>query len=82
MERKRISAFDAKTHLSQLLRETEAGYSYVILRRGKPVARLTPPEPKGGASDLKDLAASFRKVRRGLRGPLKVRGLVEEGRRH
>ena len=34
-----ISAFEAKTHLSELLRDTEQGRSFVIYRRGKPVAR-------------------------------------------
>lgn len=82
MKYKDISAFDAKTHLSRLLRETEAGSSYVICRRGKPVAYLTPADRREKTSDFKDLASRFRKVRRGLRGALKVRSLVEEGRRH
>lgn len=33
---------EAKTHLSRLLREVEAGTEVVILRGGKPVARLVP----------------------------------------
>ncbi len=39
----KINAFEAKTRLSELLRETEQGASYIICRRGKEVARLTPP---------------------------------------
>ena len=35
-----VSAFEAKTRLSELLRETEHGRSFVIRRRGKAVARL------------------------------------------
>lgn len=35
-----IGAFDAKTHLAELLRKAEAGEEVVITRRGKPVARL------------------------------------------
>ena len=34
-----VSAFEAKTRLSELLRETERGRSFVIRRRGKAVAR-------------------------------------------
>ena len=82
MKRKNISAFDAKTHLSQLLRETEAGYTYVIHRHGKPVARLSPAEPEVKNCDFKSLAASFRKVRKNIKGAVKVRRLIEEGRRH
>lgn len=35
-----IGAFEAKTHLAELLRRAEAGEEVVITRRGKPVARL------------------------------------------
>lgn len=38
-----IGAFEAKTHLSELLSEVEAGDSILITRRGTPVARLVPP---------------------------------------
>lgn len=37
-----IGAFEAKTHLADLLRRAEAGENVVITRRGKPVARLVP----------------------------------------
>ena len=34
--------FDAKTHLSELLSEVEAGVTLTITRRGTPVARIVP----------------------------------------
>ncbi|MBW6457178.1 MAG: type II toxin-antitoxin system Phd/YefM family antitoxin [Trueperaceae bacterium] len=37
-----VGVHEAKTHLSRLLREVEAGTEVVILRGGKPVARLVP----------------------------------------
>ena len=37
-----IGAFDAKTHLSELLEKVLGGESFVITRRGKPVAELKP----------------------------------------
>lgn len=37
---------EAKTHLSRLLAEVEAGGSIVITRRGKPVAKLESVSPK------------------------------------
>jgi len=37
-----VGVHEAKTHLSKLLREVEAGTEVVILRGGKPVARLVP----------------------------------------
>lgn len=39
-----VQASVAKTHFSQLLDEVERGQSIVILRHGKPVARLVPDE--------------------------------------
>jgi prevent-host-death family protein len=37
-----VGAFEAKTHLSELLVAVEAGEEVLITRRGKPVARLVP----------------------------------------
>ena len=37
-----VSVYDAKTHLSRLLGDVEAGQEVTITRHGKPVARLVP----------------------------------------
>ena len=37
-----VGAFEAKTHLSELLAAVEAGETITITRRGKPVAQLAP----------------------------------------
>ncbi|MGH2785141.1 MAG: type II toxin-antitoxin system Phd/YefM family antitoxin [Actinomycetota bacterium] len=37
-----VSVYEAKTHLSRLLRRVAAGEEIVIARAGKPVARLAP----------------------------------------
>lgn len=81
MKGQEISAYEAKTHLPRLLRDAEVGASYLIRRRGKPVARLTPVSPPKRRCDYRDLAASFRRLRKSMRRPLKVGDLVEEGRR-
>jgi prevent-host-death family protein len=39
-----VQASVAKTHFSQLLDEVERGITIVILRHGKPIARLVPDE--------------------------------------
>ena len=36
-----VNVHEAKTHLSRLLEEVEAGQDVVIARSGRPVARLT-----------------------------------------
>lgn len=44
-----VSVYEAKTHLSRLIGDVEAGREVTITRHGKPVARLVPvhdaPEP-------------------------------------
>ena len=42
-----VNVQQAKTHLSRLLAQAEAGEEVVIARRGEPVARLVACEPKG-----------------------------------
>lgn len=43
-----VSVHEAKTHLSRLLREIEAGREVSITRRNKEIARLVPPPSSGG----------------------------------
>ncbi len=38
-----VGAFEAKTHLSRILREAKAGKRFIITQRGKPVAEIHPP---------------------------------------
>ena len=37
-----VSVYEAKTHLSRLIGDVEAGREITITRHGKPVARLVP----------------------------------------
>lgn len=62
-----IGAFEAKTHLSELLAAAEAGESVTITRRGTPVARLVPASGSAArASALRRLAEL--RARLGARG--------------
>lgn len=76
-----VNAFEAKTRLSELLRETEKGVSFRILRRGKEVARLIPPLKEDRKRGLKQVLTSFKEVRGRAPGKIKIRELIEEGRR-
>jgi prevent-host-death family protein len=61
---KNLSIVEAKTHLSDCIREVERGESVLITRHGKPVAALVPADilehvdrlkkagPKGGLASL------------------------------
>ena len=76
-----IGAFEAKTRLSELLRETARGKSFVIRRRGRAVARLVPPVDEGKAADLSKILADFREIRKHSPRMVRVRNFIEEGRR-
>lgn len=81
MKLQKVSAFDAKTKLSELLRETEQGGSFVIYRRGKEVARLLPPLKEEKEVNLKKVLDSFREIRERIPGRVSIRKLINEGRR-
>jgi len=75
-----ISAFDAKTHLSALIRKVEAGQRFTITRRGSPVAHLEPVQQDSDAVDT--LLAAFRAVRQRMKGEIDIRELIDEGRKY
>lgn len=80
----KISAFEAKTHLSELLREAEHGRSFIICRRGKAVARLVPSGRDETVRGWQQVIKSFRDLRGRIAkktGLINVRELIEEGRR-
>ena len=58
-----IGAFEAKTHLSQLLDRVAQGERIAITRRGRPVAQLVPYEAGVDAGGLRRLVARVREER-------------------
>jgi prevent-host-death family protein len=80
-----VGAYEAKTHLSQLLDDVAAGESITITKHGVPVARLVPPSNKNrevAAKAIEDWIA-YRKARNITLGDdISIRDLIEEGRRY
>ena len=76
-----VGAYEAKTHLPQLLEEVTKGQRITITKHGVPIALLIPVETQP-RTDVLAVIAEIKKSRKGrsLRG-LKVRKLIEEGRR-
>jgi prevent-host-death family protein len=77
-----VGAYEAKTHLPQLLDRVARGEEIQITRNGRPVARLV-PEPVEEASDVRSVIAEIREFRKGrkLGNDITIRDLIEEGRR-
>ena len=56
----------AKTNLSKLIEQAEAGEEVVIARNGKPAVRLTPIQPPGKMSKA-EILESFRLLNAGVK---------------
>jgi prevent-host-death family protein len=77
-----VGAFEAKTHLSELLDRVRRGERITITRHGIPAAMLVPVEEANGKPAHAEIVEGMRKLRgRRKRGKVNVRELVEEGRR-
>ena len=78
-----VGAYEAKTHLPQLLDRVARGEEIQITRNGRPVARLV-PEPAEDETDIapsSPRSGSFAKGRK-LGDGVTIRELIEEGRRY
>ena len=77
-----VGAYEAKTHLPRLLERVRNGEEFTITKHGVPVARLVPVN----ASPKKDVAAALEEIeelRKGCTlGGLKIKDMIEEGRRY
>jgi prevent-host-death family protein len=79
---KTVGAFEAKTHLNQLLKRVSKGETIRITLRGVPVAKLVPSEESEGRN-LEETVREIRKIREGVRlQGLTSRELINEGRRY
>ena len=79
---KTIGAFEAKTHLSELLDEAAMGERFTITKRGKPMAMLVPLEEEPAMTPEEAMAVMDEiRGRVTLGDDLSARDLIEEGRR-
>lgn len=78
---KQVGAYEAKTHLAELLNEVMKGAEISITRRGTPIALLIPY--KEITKNAEKAVAELRKWRKGIswgKG-MDTRKAIEEGRR-
>ena len=80
----KVGAYEAKTHLSELLRRVESGETITITKHGKPVAVMAPPSMLVPPRDVNGVIAEILKLR-AEHGPtlggITLRELIEQGRR-
>lgn len=77
-----VGAYEAKTHLSELLEKVAAGEEITITRHGAPIARLVPVKKDASPEERAAAIKRIHKLASGLslRG-LKIKDLISEGRR-
>ena len=74
-----VSAFEAKTHFSQLLNKVAIGESITITRHGEPVARLVPAKPARNPQVLETLVKEIKRTRKGRSlGGIKIKDLTHK----
>ena len=77
-----VEVLEAKNKLMSLLDEVAGGGEVLIIRDGKPVAKLVPAEPSFDRVKAKQAADGLRKLSKGLSlGGLSIKELISEGRR-
>ena len=81
-KRSTVGAYEAKTHLSELLERVEAGEEITITKHGAPVAKLVPAKKEPSVEERVAAIERIQKLASGLslRG-LKIKDLNREGRR-
>jgi prevent-host-death family protein len=73
-----VQASVAKTHFSQLLDEVERGATIVVLRHGRPIARIV-PDPEGRRQRQGQAMENIRKLAREREaqfGPVSVEEII------
>lgn len=79
-----VGAFEAKTHLSELLAAVEAGETITITRRGKPVAQLAPVPVSDLRAQREKAFAALKELRKHILKPMTIEEIIafkNEGRR-
>jgi len=78
----KIGAFEAKTHLSDLLDRVSRGEKITITRHGVPAAMLIPVAETKTKLTHEEIVDGMRELRKRVKpGKMSVRAMVLEGRR-
>lgn len=77
-----VGAFEAKTHLSDLLDRVSRGEKITITRRAVPAAMLVPVEQAKAKLSHEEIIEGMRKLRKRIKSSkMNVRKMVTQGRR-
>jgi prevent-host-death family protein len=82
MKSKTIGAFQAKTHLSELLNDVAGGAVITITRRGKAVAQIIPFSEEQEKPGTAEILERFKEIRAAIKGTVKIKEFVKQGRKY
>lgn len=78
-----VGAFEAKTHLSELLDRVTRGEKITITRHGVPIALLVPVEEPKRRLSREEIVTELRELRKRVKpDTMSVRDMIREGRRY
>ena len=78
---KSVGAYEAKTNLPKLLEAVRGGQTVTITRHGNPIAVLRSVDPGQDRVKATEAIRALGLFRKGRKLRLKLRTLIEEGRR-
>ncbi|HNH11218.1 MAG TPA: type II toxin-antitoxin system prevent-host-death family antitoxin, partial [Leptospiraceae bacterium] len=76
-----VTAFEAKTHLSELLKKVMNGDSFIVTLRGKPVAKIISFREES-SSEIESAVTRLSEIRKTVKGGLSIKEMIEEGRKY
>ncbi len=78
---KKIGAFGAKTHFSEIIQKVSGGEEYLITKNGKPMACIVPP--RIGGDKVKESIVRILKRREKYKSSQKeITSFIREGRKY
>jgi len=75
-----IGSYDAKTKLPEILRRVEAGESFTITNRGKPIADVVPSRATGRLK-CRTAIANIKKAKKHEVSDSELKEMMESGRK-
>lgn len=78
---KTLGSFAAKTHFSQILDDVTEGAEFIITKRGRPVARITPFSTSDSIASRLDAVTKLEKIRKSVKGTVNIKQFINDGRK-
>ncbi len=82
MKNKTVGSFEAKTHLSSIFKEVQSGVEFIVTKRGQPIAKIIQYNNKKDKIKMNELIFQFDKVRNNVKGKIKIKEYIDEGRKY